>query len=114
MPNPVLKQSTIFYQVHQLDWFCRSCGPATSSPSSPSVVTRSNLDSSVRLASLNSEGSSLSSDRLALTPDNFSLVVAPSRASDSGDYFCLVNGKAEPSLVTRLVVQSKFKKHNLV
>ena len=73
------------------------------------MITRSNLDSSIRLASINAEGSSLSSDRLRLSENDFSLVLSPARASDSGDYFCLVNGKAEPSRVTRLAVQGQWK-----
>ena len=100
-----------FSQVHDLEWHCSGCGNSNSG-STGFALKSTGL--SQKIVSFNSDGTVIlrSPERIALSSHNFSLQLFPVRPSDSGNYFCLVNGQKEPSLISKLVVQGKIKEQD--
>lgn len=46
--------------------------------------------------------------QIQLLPENFSLLISPTVASDTAEYYCLVNDRHSAEAIVDLLVQGKF------
>ena len=85
------------YQVHDLKWLRRRSQEAARGGSSSSTE---------KLISFDASGAAVhkSQGRISLDESGFAIRITRAREDDSGEIYCLVNGKTEPSAITRLIV----------
>lgn len=87
--------------VDRLDWFCRGCGLDSR--------MHSTAEDTLKVASFDSVGAVVlaAPERVYVAPTNLSLQVSGVRPTDTGEFFCVVNNRALPANIVRLVVQGK-------
>ena len=115
--------------VSNIEWLCYGCGM----PESSKVNSGSNHQQTInvrKVIGFGNEGGRMTllptvmtgsrrrrqHQRIRMESGNqqYGLQFWPLIASDEGDYFCLVNGRERPSLVTRLLIKGEIWSFKLI